>query len=147
MFVYIYLTIAIIFLPLVLWFCFKKRRIQKGWRRDLTHLMEQMGFDYVVFDIRSMEEYISEHILGAVHFPMEQIEYLPIEDLFIHIFIYGNRREYSDKAYCYLHDNGYFNVYDLGPYKLWKGLKESGRGMEIQDFTKQLEKKKEQEKL
>lgn len=111
----------------------------------LQDLLQRKAYDYAVFDIRSKEEYVRSHIPGAIHFPLEEMEYLPVEDMFLHIFIYGSRLAHSRKAAAYLSDNGYFNVYNLGHYRFWRETREEGHGVEIHDFAQSYHNRKKHE--
>jgi len=123
-------------------------RWRRPFRKAVLHLqdlLQREAYDYAVFDIRSKEEYSRSHIPGAIHFPLEEIQYLPVEDMFLHIFIYGSRHAHSRKAAAYLSKNGYFNVYNLGRYRYWRDSREQGEGVEIHDFALAYQNRKKNE--
>ena len=118
------------------WFGTKsiKKRLQLN--RKLARLLDsQDQYDFLLCDIRSKKLYEAGHIPGAVSFPEEEMDYLPVEDMFLTIIISGNNRKETRKAAEYLSRNGYFNVMDFGNIRHWKGSLETGRGRHISQIT------------
>ena len=125
---------------------FRKNRII-AWKQ-FRYFSHQNSFDYAVFDLRDGRSYRRGHLPQAVHFPLEEVNYLPLEDMFLHIFLYGDREKESRQAYTYLSRNGYFNVYDLGTVHRWTGPMERGEGIHIEHFARKIKKqRKKQEQL
>lgn len=129
-------------------FLFIWLRWRKPFRKAVFHLQDLLqrdAYDFAVFDIRSKDEYSHSHIPGAIHFPLEDIQYLPVEDMFLHIFVYGSSHAHSRKAAAYLSNNGYFNVYNLGRYRNWRDSREQGEGVAIHDFAHAYQNRKKHE--
>lgn len=73
-------------------------------------------------DVRSLAEYRSGHIEGAIHLPIDQVttlasEKLPSSEEVIVVYCRSGAR--SSRAKKHLESLGYTNVYDLGPRSNW----------------------------
>ena len=102
---------------------FKKKKIINYKNRDHLHrLISQNDFEFLLIDIRQEEEFEKYHIPTAVNIPYEKlISSLPVENMFLTIIVYGDRKNKSYKAGEYLSDQGYFNVTSFGSLSRWKG--------------------------
>ena len=80
--------------------------------------------DYIIIDVRTIEEYESGHIPGSINIPNETIqeeieEKIPDKNQVIYIYCRsGNRSAQSAKK---LVDLGYQNIYDFGGINTWTG--------------------------
>ncbi len=100
--------------------------------RKLGRLMEREGqYEYLLCDVRPFDAYEDGHIPGAVSFPLEEVDFLPVEDMFLTIVICGKNRRDTRRAAEYLSRNGYFNVIPFGGIRHWRGALEKGRGRHI----------------
>lgn len=84
----------------------------------------------LILDVRTREEYVAGHILGAELLPYDRIDAASakkaIGALDRPIIVYcrsGRRSEIAMKALATL---GYTRVYDLGPVDAWKGKLATG---------------------
>ena len=102
---------------------FSRRKIINYRRNDhLERLISQKDFEFLLIDLRSVEEYEKSHIPTAVSIPFEElILSLPVENMFLTIIVYGGRGKVSHTAAEYLSSNGYFNVTSFGAFSRWKG--------------------------
>ena len=79
---------------------------------DISENIEEYP-DYVIVDVRSVEEYRSGHIKNAVNVPLPNIKEIDIpKDKKVIVYCRSGNR--SNKAATTLIDKGYKNVYDLG---------------------------------
>ncbi len=90
---------------------------------DAISMMETET-DYVILDVRTMEEYASGHIPGAICIPNETIgsqalPELPQKDQLILVYCRSGNR--SKQAAQKLADLGYTNVVEFGGIKDWPG--------------------------
>lgn len=99
--------ISVIFMSLLLVGC------GKNTQPYYKELMEKEKFTIV--DVRTIEEYTSGHIKGAVNIPYESIDENTNLDKENTIFVYCKSGRRSKIAYNTLKDLGY-TVYDLGAY-------------------------------
>lgn len=136
------LILLAVFIPII-----RRHRLFEKNRRQLEILMEQRGVDFVIFDVRDYNQYEEKHLKEAVSFPQEQMNHLPLEDMFIHIFIYGNNPKQSRWASAYLSDRGYFNVHNIGSFQAWKGSLEEGPGTSVEELEETILKRKQNERL
>lgn len=90
---------------------------------DAMDLMENES-DYVILDVRTLEEYNEKHILGAINIPnesigTEEIDALPDKEQLIFVYCRsGNRsRQASEK----LVELGYTNIIEMGGIGDWSG--------------------------
>ncbi|MBE6114046.1 MAG: rhodanese-like domain-containing protein [Erysipelotrichaceae bacterium] len=90
---------------------------------DAMDLMENES-DYVILDVRTLEEYNEKHILGAMNIPnesigTEEIDALPDKEQLIFVYCRsGNRsRQASEK----LVELGYTNIIEMGGIGDWSG--------------------------
>lgn len=103
--------------------------------RKLRRLISTRGqYEFLLCDVRSQEEYEAAHIPGAVSFPLDELTYLPVEDMFLTIVVYGRTRKEALKAAGFLSDKGYFNVICYGRFKGWRGRIEQTPGLHISQF-------------
>ena len=76
--------------------------------------------DYVIIDVRTIEEYSDGHIEGAVNIPLDNINdivNLYAKDKMIMIYCRSGNR--SNQAANILDDLCYTNVYDFGGINTW----------------------------
>jgi rhodanese-related sulfurtransferase len=119
-------------LILLLWFGTRKILKRINLNRKLNRLMErEEQYEFLLCDIRSPRSYESGHIPGAVSFPLEEVDFLPVEDMFLTIIIYGKNNRDTRRAAEYLSRNGYFNVISYGGIRHWRGELERDRGSHI----------------
>lgn len=80
--------------------------------------------DYIILDVRTIEEYKDTHIKGAVNIPNEIIdesvyELLPNKDQMILVYCRsGNRSKQASEKLVNL---GYTNIIEFGGINSWKG--------------------------
>jgi len=109
-------VLLIIYLP-ILYF---RHRIRRN--RELIYLLGQENFEYILIDIRRVEDYEKEHIPGAFNVPYpESLNYLPSENMFERIYVYGQNRCRTREVVREMSDTGYFNVSYVGIFREWKG--------------------------
>ncbi len=90
---------------------------------EAAKLMESEE-DYIILDVRTIEEYESGHIPGAVCVPNETIgeeavEELPDKEQMILIYCRSGNR--SKQAASKLVEQGYTNIYEFGGIIDWNG--------------------------
>jgi len=89
---------------------------------NLQQLISQDQYEYFLIDVRSDNEYRKGHIPTSVHVPYGRLgSYLPSDNLFSNIIVYGRSHLQSSRAASILEDSGYFNVTGFGPFFRWKG--------------------------
>ena len=83
----------------------------------------QESENYVIVDVRTLDEYNEGHIPGAICIPNESIEDCPKElpDLDQDIFVYCRSGKRSQQAAKKLVDLGYTHVYEMGGILDWNG--------------------------
>jgi len=90
--------------------------------RELKYLISQNQYDYTIIDLRRPEEFTRGHIPNALNIPYQQcLGYMPTENMFEKIYIYGRDRRSARKAARNLSSTGYFNVKYYGALRGWKG--------------------------
>ena len=72
-----------------------------------------------IIDVRTTQEYESEHIEGAISLPLDEIENIKYAKN-SNIIVYCKSGTRSKNAANKLLDLGYVNVYDLGSMENWK---------------------------
>ena len=92
-------------------------------QEEAITLMEE-EIDYVIIDVRTIEEYDKSYIPGAINIPVESIgkempEELP--DLNQIILVYSQNGERAKTAAALLAGLGYQRVYEFGGIEDWKG--------------------------
>lgn len=90
---------------------------------EAAKLMESEEY-YIILDVRTIEEYESGHIPGAVCVPNETIgeeavEELPDKEQMILIYCRSGNR--SKQAAAKLVEQGYTNIYEFGGIIDWNG--------------------------
>lgn len=87
--------------------------------------LELIEKEAIIIDVRSIEEYESGHIKGAINIPVDVIELVGIEQIISskekNIIVYcrsGNRSRHAAEILISL---GYTNIYDLGSINKWSG--------------------------
>lgn len=86
--------------------------------------------DYVILDVRTPDEYVENHIKGAINVPNETIgdeEIAALPDKNQQIFVYcrsGNRSKQASEKLVAL---GYDNIVEFGGIKDWDGAIESSQ--------------------
>ena len=79
------------------------------------------GEDYILIDVRTIEEYSAGHIPSAINIPYDIIQdNLPSTDYSALIIVYCRSGRRSGIAKQSLEQIGYLNVIDFGSYKLWE---------------------------
>ena len=87
-----------------------------------AHQMMQEADEYILLDVRREDEFVTEHIEGAILIPYDEIENraadeLPDKNALILIYCRSGRR--SEIAAIELVSMGYTNVYDFGGILDW----------------------------
>ena len=95
---------------------------------EAISLMESQR-DYIILDVRTVEEYNERHIPGAVNVPNESIgsgdiHELPDKEQLILVYCRSGNR--SKQAAQKLADMGYTNVVEFGGINDWPGETVSG---------------------
>lgn len=100
----------------------KKKIINYKRKEQLTRLISQESFEFLLIDTRDEEQYIHSHIPAAVNIPLEKLfRSLPVENMFLTIIVYGANRKISRRAAEFLCESGYFNVTSFGSFSRWRG--------------------------
>ncbi len=86
-------------------------------------IFEQEG-DYIILDVRTLEEYNEGHIPGAICIPndsigTEEIPELPDKDQVIYVYCRSGNR--SKQAAAKLVELGYTNIVEFGGIMDWEG--------------------------
>ena len=101
------------------------RRLRPG-RIDLNHLITQDQYEYILIDIRSPVAYRAGHIPTAVNVPAAAVDdYVPSENMFVPIVVYGSTRIAARRAVRTLGEAGYFNVSSHRSWRTWKGPRQT----------------------
>lgn len=109
--------LLLIVLPLVMRI---RHRVLAG--RELIYLLGQYHFEYILIDIRRNQDFIKGHIPNALNVPYPDcLNYLPTENMFEKIYIYGNTRRQARNTAKTLGITGYFNVSYFGAFRSWRG--------------------------
>ena len=83
--------------------------------------------DFVLYDVRTAEEYAGGHIPGAINIPHDVIgRTIPIDDKDTAIVLYCRSGNRSGTAYRELKSLGYKNLFDFGGINRWRGDLVSG---------------------
>ncbi len=97
-----------------------RHRILTG--RELLYLLDQDQYEYILIDIRSKCEFEKGHIRNALNVPLPECPgYLPTENMFEKIYVYGRSRRSARNVAKMLDKTGYFNVTFYGAFCGWKG--------------------------
>ena len=116
------LILSVILITFYLTLFNKKKIINYKNIEQLNRLISQPDFEFLLIDVRTVEEYEKSHIPNAVNIPYEQlISSLPVENMFLTIIVYGDNRKIPFKAGEFLSEQGYFNVTSFGAISRWKG--------------------------
>lgn len=93
---------------------------------SMDEAMEMMETeeDYIILDVRTMEEYKEGHIPGAICVPNEtigenEIEELPDKEQIILVYCRSGNR--SKQAAAKLAEQGYTQIYEFGGIMDWPG--------------------------
>ena len=78
---------------------------------DYKKIMKEK--EYVILDVRTKEEFLEEHVVGAKNIPYDEINEDISIDKDVVIFVYCRSGNRSSIAYNTLNNMGY-EVYDLG---------------------------------
>lgn len=100
-----------------------KRAIQHVSMYEITTIMQE-STDYIIVDVRTVEEYNEGHIPNAICIPNETIDetvtgQLPNKDQLILIYCRSGNR--SQQAANKLHHLGYTNLVEFGGIIEWEG--------------------------
>ena len=79
-------------------------------KSEVEKLMEEN--EYIIVDVRTKNEYNSEHLVGAINVPLDELENENLDKNKL-IFVYCKSGTRSNIAYETLTNLGY-SVYDLG---------------------------------
>lgn len=90
---------------------------------EAKRIFENEG-DYIILDVRRVDEYASGHIHGAINVANEDISSVPLEELpdknqFIYVYCRSGRR--SKEASAKLVQMGYTNIIEIGGILDWTG--------------------------
>ena len=91
--------------------------------QEALEIMEK-GDDYILVDVRTIEEYQSGHIPDAINIPLDSIDDLTFEQLKDKtqtILIYCRSGNRSKQAAEKLSKLGYDQIYEIGGINDWKG--------------------------
>ena len=92
-------------------------------------LMKSLDKKYVFLDVRTMSEYIMEHIKGAISIPLDELDRRAKKELpnkTVTIFVYCHSGARATSAVKLLKQLGYTNVQNLGGIINWPYETESG---------------------
>ena len=87
-------------------------------------LMTEMTDEYVLLDVRTVEEYEERHIEGALNIPLDELEDTAerlLTDKKQTIFVYCRSGNRSQEGSQILVELGYSNVIEMGGINDWKG--------------------------
>lgn len=101
-------VLIILFLSLLLCSC---NNSSKG--EDIEKLMSEN--EYIIVDVRTVEEYNESHISGAINIPYDEIDKNVGIDKSKIVFVYCKSGRRSEIAFQELNDLGY-SVYNLGAF-------------------------------
>ena len=100
----------------------RENRHDLSLNENLKELINQDQYEYYLVDVRSENEYRKGHIPTAVNVPYGHLSsYLPSDNLFSNMVVYGRSPLQSSRAASILEDSGYFNVTSFGPFFRWRG--------------------------
>ena len=100
----------------------RKKRNDLSLNENLNKLITQDQFEYYLIDVRSENEYRKGHIPTAINVPYGNLNtYLPSDNLFSNMIVYGRSPLQSSRAAGILENSGYFNVTNFGPFFSWRG--------------------------
>lgn len=92
---------------------------------EAASVMESRQEDYLLVDVREVEEFVEGHIQGAINLPLSTILEEDVNDILPNksqtIFIYcrsGNRSQTASAKLCEL---GYTNIIEMGGIIDWTG--------------------------
>ena len=89
--------------------------------KDVYTIMKEN--EHIIIDVRTKEEYLSSHIVGAINIPYDEIDESINLDKDKIIFVYCQSGRRSQIAFNNLKELGY-TVYDLGAFEDIKLTKE-----------------------
>ena len=92
-------------------------------QESAMQMMEEES-DYIILDVRTLAEYDSGHIPGAICIPNERIDDSPLSqlpDLSQTIFVYCRTGRRSKEAAQKLADIGYTGIIEIGGIETWPG--------------------------
>lgn len=91
-------------------------------RKVLLYLIGQDQYEYILIDIRGSREFNRGHIPNAQNVPFAECPgYLPTENMFEKIIVYGRSRRRARMVAKMLDKTGYFNVSFYGSFRSWNG--------------------------
>ncbi len=100
---------------------------RKKQRRELKALLEQDNYQFTIVDVRSESDFHHAHVPGAVLLPPEHLgKIFPVENMFQPVYVYGKSVWAARRASRILGNTGYFNVYNAGSFRRWKGVVTAG---------------------
>ena len=100
----------------------REERNDLSLQKNLRKLISQDQYEYYLIDVRSENEFRKGHIPTAVNVPYGQLNsYLPSDNLFSNMVVYGRSPLQASRAASILEDAGYFNVTNFGPFFRWRG--------------------------
>lgn len=114
------ITVLILLVLFILFVIRIRHRVLAG--RELLYLTGQDSFEYILIDVRKTRDFERGHIPNAINVPFPGcMEYLPTENMFEKIYIYGTSRHQARLVALKLGNTGYFNVSYFGAFRQWKG--------------------------
>lgn len=123
-----YLIIIVLFLVLASVLMVYRVRRNRDAKKNMSlnstlqQLINQDQYEYFLIDVRSEAEYKKGHIPTALNVPYGKLgSYLPTDNLFTNIVVYGRSPLQSSRAANIMSDAGYFNVTSFGPVFKWRG--------------------------
>lgn len=87
-------------------------------------LMTEMTDEYVLLDVRTVEEYEERHIEGALNIPLDELEDTAerlLTDKNQTIFVYCRSGNRSQEGSQILVELGYTDIIEMGGINDWKG--------------------------
>ena len=94
-------------------------------RPDINQLAKEAQNDpeIALIDVRTDDEYETEHIPGSIHLELSKANELPdlIPDLEHKIYVYCHSGMRSEQACAIFQNMGYQNVTNIGGLASWKG--------------------------
>ncbi len=114
------ITVLILLVFFILSIVRIRHRVLAG--RELLYLTGQDSFEFILIDVRKTRDFERGHIPNAMNVPFPGcMEYLPTENMFEKIYIYGTSRHQARLVAIKLGITGYFNVSYFGAFRQWKG--------------------------
>ena len=112
-----YLVLAVFTFVILVLFFVRQYSKHRSKFRELAYMLSQTHYEYILLDLRSQNEYEKGHCPGARNIAFEKLStYMPTENMFEKIFVYGRNASQARRACGILGSAGYFNVKSFGSY-------------------------------